>query len=95
MMIHHSSPRKCQFCHSEMGGRRDKKYCSTKCRNMANSDKKSIDDQPLKISLTLKNVPQDIYNLLVDKQAEMKKKIGANFGLEATIYKLIRESIKN
>jgi hypothetical protein len=62
---------------------------------MANSDKKSIDDQPLKISLTLKNVPQDIYNLLVDKQAEMKKKIGANFGLEATIYKLIRESIKN
>ncbi len=62
---------------------------------MANNDKKSIDDQPLKISLTLKNVPQDIYNLLVDKQAEMKKKIGANFGLEATIYKLIRESIKN
>ena len=61
---------------------------------MANSDKKSIDDQPLKISLTLKNVPQDIYNLLVDKQAEMKKKIGANFGLEATIYKLIRESNK-
>jgi hypothetical protein len=78
-----------------MGGRRDKKYCSNKCRNMANNDKKSIDDQPLKISLTLKNVPQDIYNLLVDKQAEMKKKIGANFGLEATIYKLIRESIKN
>ncbi len=62
---------------------------------MANNDKKSIDDQPLKISLTLKNVPQDIYNLLVDKQAEMKKKIGANFGLEATIYKLIRESNKN
>ena len=61
---------------------------------MANNDLKKSDQEPLKISLTLKNVPHDIYNLLVDKQAEMKKKIGANFGLEATIYKLIRESNK-
>lgn len=57
-------------------------------------NKTTSGDKKLKISLTLKDVPTDIYNLLVDKQAEMKKKIGANFGLEATIYKLLRDAVK-
>jgi hypothetical protein len=45
-----------------------------------------------KITLTLKNVPTDIYNLLIDKQAENSKKIGGKFGIEPTLYKLLRES---
>jgi len=94
-MIHHFNSQQCQFCHSAMSGRKDKKYCSNKCRNMANNGKSDINDSPIKISITLKNVPQDIYCLLLDKQTEIKKKIGGNFGLEATIYKLLREAVKN
>lgn len=59
------------------------------------SKKSEIDKANIKISLTLKNVPPDIYSMLIDKQADIKKKIGGNFGLEATIYKLLREAVKN
>ena len=84
----------CQFCYSEMDGRKDKKYCSPKCKNMANNSKTDIGNKEIKISICLRNVPADIYSMVIDKQAEMKKKIGANYGLEATIYKMIRDAIK-
>ena len=85
----------CRFCYSEIkNGRSDKKYCSPKCKNMANNSNKDIGNKEIKISICLRNVPADIYSMVIDKQAEMKKKIGANYGLEATIYKMIREAIK-
>lgn len=61
---------------------------------MANNSKTDIGNTPIKISIALRNVPEDVYTMIVDKQAEMKKKIGANYGLEATIYKLLRDASK-
>lgn len=61
---------------------------------MANNGNQDIQRQDIKISICLRNVPEDVYAMIIDKQAEMKKKIGANYGLEATIYKLLRDANK-
>lgn len=46
-------------------------------------------------TLYLKNIPKDIQDMLVDKQAELKKKKGHNkFSLECTIYATLRECKK-
>lgn len=41
-------------------------------------------------SLTLKNVPEGIYQLLVDEQAKIRKETGKVVSLERVIYRLIR-----
>lgn len=42
-------------------------------------------------SILLKEVPKDIYDILVDEQAKFRKEQNKMFSLERTVYKIIRE----
>lgn len=42
------------------------------------------------ITFSKKNIPPEIYKLLIKKQSEIKSECGCQFSLEATVYKLIR-----
>ena len=39
-------------------------------------------------------MPKDIHDILLDAQAEIKKKCDCQFSIEQTIYSLIRKSVK-
>lgn len=44
-------------------------------------------------ALTLRDIPDDVYNLIIQKQAEIKsKKKTAQFSLEKTVYIIIRSA---
>lgn len=46
-------------------------------------------------SYTLKEIPEDVYNLVLAEQSEIKKKKRINqFSFESTIYKMIRDYCK-
>lgn len=57
-------------------------------RNMRGVGKDSRE----KKTLTLKDIPESIYNLLVDEQAEIRKKTGKHISLERVIYRLIKRT---
>lgn len=43
-------------------------------------------------SYTLKEIPEDVYNIVLAEQSEIKKKKKINqFSFESTIYKMIRD----
>ena len=44
--------------------------------------------------MRLREMPADVYDLLIDAQAEHKKKYKVQFSLEQTIYKLLRKGSK-
>lgn len=41
---------------------------------------------------SLKNIPTDIWNIIVDRRAELSKRTGNHISIEFTIYNLIRQS---
>lgn len=45
-----------------------------------------------KKTLTLKDIPKNIYDLLIDEQAEIRKKTGKHISLERVIYRFIKRS---
>lgn len=45
-------------------------------------------------SILLKEVPKDVYDILVDEQAKVRKEKNKVFSLESTVYKIVRE-VKN
>lgn len=43
-------------------------------------------------SILLKEVPKDVYDILIDEQAKFRKQQNKVFSLERTVYKIIRET---
>ncbi len=43
----------------------------------------------------LREMPEDVYHILLTTQAEKKKSCNCQFSLEQTIYKIIREFRRN
>lgn len=51
-----------------------------------------MNKEKLLSGINLKEVPKDVMTILVDEQAELKKtKDTRQFGLDKTIYKIVRE----
>lgn len=51
-----------------------------------------IPDVELPKSHTLRNIPADVFRLIMKEQSEIKQKKGTNmFSFECTIYKMIRD----
>jgi hypothetical protein len=44
--------------------------------------------------LQLRGIPKDIYDIVIDAQAEQKKKCNCQYSLEQTIYLLLRRGKK-
>ncbi len=44
--------------------------------------------------LRLREMPKDIYDIILDVQTEQKKKCNCQFSQEQTIYKIIRKAAK-
>ena len=45
--------------------------------------------------LRLREMPEDVYSILLKEQAEQKQKCKCQFSLEQTIYKLIRKATRH
>lgn len=44
--------------------------------------------------IDLKNIPKDVWDILLDQQVHYKKKCNCHLGLEETIYRIVRK-LKN
>jgi Tfp pilus assembly ATPase PilU len=45
-----------------------------------------------KRSFTLKQIPKDVWDIMIDQQADFKKTCDCNYSLERTVFKIIRAS---